>query len=193
MPMNIPSLTVVAFLSSTLVGAAAPARQQAQTGAESAQTATVAAGGQSAAAAAAPTDAIPSVGPFYTLPLGDVAGPRVSFQQKADLLTAVWMTAQGDTYGRGTYLWDPEIKAFTGNSSTVYQCLSAEGDVASSFQYQVREQLYVVNAHELRDRWTKPLDVDCAVGLVEKFRWYERQWVASDKNWKPLGSSDHLR
>jgi hypothetical protein len=187
--MKIPSLTVFAILSATAMAFAAPTAEQGAQPTSQGEKAAVVAPAQDSTA----PEAIPAVAPFYTLPLGDVAGPRVSFQQKVDLLTAVWMTAQGDTYGRGTYLWDPEIKAFTGNSSTVYQCLSAEGDVASSFQYQVREQLYVVNAHELRDRWTKPLDVDCAVGLVEKFRWYERQWVASDKDWKPLGSSDQPR
>jgi hypothetical protein len=191
MSMSRSSLTLVAILSSALASLAM-APQQAQNG-DSAQTGTATATSLGSAAPAAPADTIPTVAPFYTLPLGDVAGPRVSFQQNADVLTSVWMTAQGETYGRGTYLWDPDIRAFTGTSSTVYQCLSAEGAVASTFKYQVKEQLYVVNAHELRDRWTKPLDVDCAVGLVDKFRWYERAWVASDKNWKPLGSSAQPR
>jgi hypothetical protein len=138
---------------------------------------------------AAPTvEGIPQVAPFYTLPLGDVAGPRVSFQQHGNVLTSIWMTPQGETYGRGDYLWDAAIKAFTGESSTIYQCLTEDGKVASTFQYQVKEQLYIVNARELRDRWTKPLDVDCSVGLVEKYRWYERGWITSDKDGKPLSA-----
>jgi len=141
-----------------------------------------------AAAAAPAVEGIPQVAPFYTLPLGEVAGPRVSFQQHGDVLTSVWMTPQGEIYGRGDYLWDASIKAFTGESSTIYQCLADDGKVASTFQYQVKEQLYIVSPREMRDRWTKPLDVDCSVGLVEKYRWYERAWITSDKDGKPLGA-----
>jgi hypothetical protein len=184
--MKIPSLTVFAILSAAAATFAAPIAEQAAQPALQGERAAAAPAGQSGGGAAAAPDAIPAVAPFYTLPLGDVAGPRVSFLQNTGVLTAVWMTPQGETYGRGTYEWDPRIKAFTGTSSTVYQCLSDEGRVASTFQYQVKEQLYILSAHQLKDRWTKPMDVDCAVGVVDKFRWYEREWLAADKDWKPL-------
>ena len=183
--MKIPSLTVFALLSAAAVAFAAPMAEQAGQPASQGERAVAAPPAQGGPR----PDAIPAVAPFYTLPLGDVAGPRVSFLQNAGVLTSVWMTPQGETYGRGTYQWDPGIKAFTGTSSTVYQCLSDDGRVASSFQYQVKEQLFVVSPRELKDRWTKAMDVDCTVGLVDKFRWYEREWVASDKDWKPLGAT----
>jgi hypothetical protein len=100
------------------------------------------------------------------------------------------MNPQGETYGRGTYRWDAVTGSFKGTSTTRYLCLRQEGQpsATASTTLLVREELYVVNEHELRDRWTKPLAVDCAVGLMEVFRWTDQMWVATDKDWKPLGS-----
>jgi hypothetical protein len=181
---KIPSpLIVFGVLAAAVVASVASVAPMAARQAERA-VASPAAPGRAGTAHAAP--AIPTVAKFYALPLGDVAGLRVSFLQDADVLTAVWMTPKGDIYGHGTYRWDAAIGAFTGTSTTVNHCLTEDGVTTSSFQYQVREQLYVVNDRELRDRFTKPLDVDCSVGLVEKYKWSERQWLATDKDWKPL-------
>jgi hypothetical protein len=189
MLMKIPPLTVLAIVMAAAAAVAAPMAEPGRNAVEQRETPVTSHAAQGVSPTAAAAAAIPTVAPFYTLPLGEVAGPRVSFLQDADVLTSIWMTPQGDTYGSGTYHWDPLLKAFTGASTTVYQCLSDDGRVASTFQYEVKEQLFVVSARQLRDRWRKPLDVDCAGGLVDKFRWYEREWVASDKDWKPLDSS----
>jgi hypothetical protein len=133
---------------------------------------------------------------FYTLLLGDVTGPRVSFVQDGEILTATWMTSAGKTYGVGTYRWDADSGSFTGTSTTRFMCFAeAENGTTTTFTFQhlVREQLYVVNDRELRDRWTKPIDVDCSVGLVEKFKWSEMTWIATDKDWKPLLLPSPLR
>jgi len=129
---------------------------------------------------------IPTVGKFYALPQTDMGSLRVAFEQKSDVLSGTWMTPDGEIYGRGEYRWDATAGCFAGISTTVNHCLADDGRTESTFQYQVREQLFVVNERELRDRFTKPLDVDCSVGLVEKFKWDERQWMATDKDWKPL-------
>ena len=129
---------------------------------------------------------IPTMEEFYTLPLDGDAGPRVKFVQNADVLTATWITTQGDIYGRGTYRWDAGSRLFAGTSTTTYTCVKEDGRPPFTFQHVIREQLIVVNDHELRDRWTKPLDVDCSIGLVEKFRWSEWLWIATDDQWKPL-------
>lgn len=176
---KIQSLTVFGIVSAVVVASAAPMAGQLER-----PIASPAAQGRAGLADAA--SAIPSVAEFYMLPLGDVAGPRVSFAQNTDILTSIWMTSQGHTYGRGTYRWDAASGSFTGTSTTMFTCLAEDGHTTFTFQYLVREQLYVTNGRELLDRWTKPLDVDCSVGLVEKFQWTERQWLATDKDWKPL-------
>ena len=136
--------------------------------------------------------AIPTVGKFYTLlDDGKVAGLRVTFAQNADVLTAIWTNPQGETYGRGTYQWDAVTGSFKGTSTTRHLCLDNEGQPSTTVL--VREELYIVNDHELRDRWTKPLAVDCSLGLMEVFRWTDQMWVATDQNWKPLGSKQESR
>jgi hypothetical protein len=50
-----------------------------------------------------------------------------------------------------------------------------------------------MNDRELRDRWTKPLDVDCSSGLMEVFKWVDQTWLATDKDWKPLRSRQESR
>jgi hypothetical protein len=177
---KIPLLTVFGILAAAVVASVAPTAQQAEKSVVGWPVAPGRAGTTDAASA------IPIVAKFYKLPDDDVAGLRVSFEQNQDVLTAVWMTPEGDIYGHGTYQWDAAIGAFTGTSTTVNHCLAEGGRTTSTFQYQIQEQLYVVNDRELRDRFTKPLDVDCSVGLVEKYKWSERQWLATDKDWKPL-------
>jgi len=141
-------------------------------------------------AAAAVTDramvAMPSVGKYYTVRFGDVPGPRVKFEQTDDTLVAVWMTTEGDVYGRGTYQWDAAQGVFVGTAMSFFTCPSTETSKPYTFQHSVREQLRVLNDRELLNRWTKPLDVDCSIGIVQKFKWIERLWVAADENWNPL-------
>ncbi len=132
--------------------------------------------------------AIPRVAGFYTLPDGSVAGLRVSFVQKADVLTAIWMNPKGQIYGRGTYRWDPGTGSFKGKSTTRHLCLDDDGQDPSSATVLIREELYVVSDRELRDRWTKPIAVDCVAGLMEVFKWVDQTWVATDQNWQPLRS-----
>jgi len=140
------------------------------------------------AAVANAISAIPRVEGFYTLPVENGAGLRVSFVQKADALTSVWMLPNGQIYGRGTYRWDPVTGSFKGTSTTRHVCLGDEGQPTASATILVREELYVTSDHELRDRWTKPLNVDCSVGLMEVFKWVDQTWLATDKDWKPLRS-----
>jgi hypothetical protein len=128
--------------------------------------------------------AMPTVAGFYTLPNGDVPGMRVSFVQNKDALTAIWTDPQGKPYGRGTYRWDANAGSFKGTSTIRHMCL--EDSLFPTATVLVREELYVLNDRELRDRWTKPLNVDCSVGLVEVFKWTEDLWLATDKDWKPL-------
>jgi hypothetical protein len=138
------------------------------------------------ATAANATSAIPKVAGFYTLPSENGAGLRVSFVQKVDVLTAIWMNPQGEVYGRGRYRWDPVTGSFKGTSTTKHLCLDDQGQPSATVL--VREELYVMNDRELRDRWTKPLDVDCSSGLMEVFKWVDQTWLATDKDWKPLPS-----
>ena len=138
-----------------------------------------------------PRSSIPSVGRFY-VSLEEQAGTaRVSFVQHGDVLTATWMTATGEVYGRGTYRWDPTSRSFTGKSTTRSLCFWRESGVDDTYEQttavMVQEQLYVVNDRELIDRWTKPLRVDCTSGAVEIFKWVEHTWLATDEDWKPLG------
>lgn len=132
--------------------------------------------------------AIPRVAGFYTLPVENGAGLRVSFVQKADVLTSTWMRPNGQIYGQGKYRWDPVTGSFKGTSTTRHECLGDEGQPSGSASVFVREEIYVMNDRELRDRWTKPLTVDCSVGLVEVFKWIDQTWVATDKDWRPLPS-----
>jgi hypothetical protein len=129
---------------------------------------------------------IPAVAEFYMLPVDVDGGPRVKFVQEHDKLSATWMTADGAIYGVGTYLWDSATASFNGTSTTVGMCPAVEGRNTFVRDVLVREELYVVNEHELLDRWTKPLRVDCSVGRVEVFKWYERHWIAADEDWNPL-------
>ena len=134
--------------------------------------------------------AIPRVAGFYTLAGDNGEDLRVSFVQKTNVLTATWTQPNGQVYGRGTYRWDPVTGSFKGTSTTRYECLRDEGPQSGSATIVVREELYVVNDYELRDRWTKPLAVDCAVGLMEIFKWVDHKWLATDKDWKPLRSPE---
>ena len=131
---------------------------------------------------------IPTVAEFYTLPVEDAEDPRVSFVQKTNELTANWMTPDGKTYGRGTYRWDAVSRSFKGTSTALYMCLGEDGRSHSTVQHVVREELSVMNDRELLDRWTRPMAMDCAAGVVDIFKWVERVWVATDRDWKLLGS-----
>ena len=131
---------------------------------------------------------IPRVAGFYMLQGENGGGLRVSFVQKADVLTAIWMQPTGQIFGRGTYRWDPVTGSFKGTSTTRHECLGKEGQQSTSATVLVREELYVVNERELRDRWTKPMAVDCSVGLMKVFKWVDVTWLATDKDWKPLPS-----
>jgi hypothetical protein len=122
---------------------------------------------------------IPTVAQFYTLRNG-AADLRVSFVQKREVLTAVWTDPRGKPYSRGTYRWDAATGSFNGTSVTRHVCLQDEGFPTATVV--VREELYVVNDRELRDRRTKPLNVDCSVGLVKIFKWTEDLWPAADKD-----------
>jgi hypothetical protein len=186
MVANVPSRTVFVIaaasgiLSATFVASAAPQEAQRDN--------LVSLAAPERATAANATSAIPKVAGFYALPSDNAAGLRVSFAQKVDVLTAVWMRPDGQVYGRGTYRWDPVTRAFKGTSTTRHWCLAEEGQEGASATVLVREELYVVNERELRDRWTKPLAVDCVAGLMEVFKWVDQTWLATDKNWKPLRS-----
>jgi hypothetical protein len=168
------------ILSATSVASAAPQEEQ-----RNSVTSLPAAEGASLAVA---VSAIPRVAGFYTLVGDNGEDLRVSFVQKTNVLTATWTQPNGQVYGRGTYRWDPVTGSFKGTSTTRYECLRDEGPQSGSATIVVREELYVVNDHELRDRWTKPLAVDCAVGLMEIFKWVDYKWLATDKDWKPLRS-----
>lgn len=168
------------ILSLTFVGSAAAQEEQRDNLASLA-----AAEGASVANA---VSAIPRVAGFYTLPSEGGAGLRVSFVQKTNVLTAIWMQPNGQIYGRGTYRWDPVTGSFKGTSTTIHECVGDEGQQSASATVLVREELYVVNDRELRDRWTKPLSVDCSAGLMEVFKWTDQMWLATDKDWKPLRS-----
>jgi hypothetical protein len=204
MPLKIPTSTgfviasAFAIASVTFVSAASEARQSDR------QIASPAAQEPPEGAASQSTQStIPTVAPFYTLVDGELAGLRVAFLQDKEGLTSTWMTAKGDVYGRGTYRWDAATGSFTGTSTTRFLCFAEDnrpanaspeavptwrpGFSATTSPVRVREQLYVVNDRELRDRWTKPLSVDCLSGVVEIFRWVEQVWIATDKDWKPLG------
>ena len=135
---------------------------------------------------AEPRPGIPHLGSFYILPLGDVPGPRASFEQTADVLLAVWMTDKGEVYGRGTYQWVDSTESFVGTSTTRVACAREEGGPLLTFEVHVREELSVLKDGGLRDRWTKPIDIDCSVGVVQKFTWVERRWLPADREWKPL-------
>lgn len=128
----------------------------------------------------------PRLGKYYTVLFGDVAGPRVRFDQTDDVLSSVWMTTEGEVYGRGTYQWDAAQGVFVGTAMNTFTCLATETSKPFTFQHSVREQLRVLNDREMLDRWTIPLDVDCSLGIVQKFKWIERVWVAADENWTPL-------
>ena len=177
-----PSRTVLiivaaaGILSATSVASAAPQEEQRNS-------LPLLAAAEGAVAANAGS-AIPKVAGFYTLP--DVNGPglRVSFVQTANELTATWMNQQGEIYGRGKYRWDPVTRSFNGTSTTRHLCLDEQGQPSATVV--VREELHVISDRELRDRWTKPLNVDCSVGLVEVFRWIDQTWLATDEEWKPL-------
>ena len=166
------------ILSGTFVASAAPQEEQHDTLA-------LLAAAEGAGIANA-VSAIPRVAGFYALPDDNGQGLRVSFVQKADVLTAIWMNPQGQIYGRGTYRWDPATGSFKGRTTSRHVCLEEEGQPSATVL--VREELYVVNDRELRDRWTKPLAVDCSVGLMEVFKWVDQTWLATDKDWKPLRS-----
>ena len=133
---------------------------------------------------------IATVANFYILPLGDVLGPRVSLVQTADIVVAVWLTSQGEVYGRGAYRWNGPTRSFVGTSSTRVTCEIENSGALLTFDVGVREELDVLSDGALRDRWAKPLDVDCSTRLVEKFKWVERQWVPADQDWKPLPHRD---
>jgi hypothetical protein len=189
MVSNIPSPTafvIVAasgILSATFVASAAS--QEAQRDNLVSQAA------RERATAANASSAIPKVAGFYTLPSENGEGLRVSFVQKVDVLTAIWMNPQGEVYGRGKYRWDPVTGSFKGTSTTKHLCLDDQGQPSATVL--VREELYVMNDRELRDRWTKPLDVDCSSGLMEVFKWVDQTWLATDKDWKPLRSRQESR
>ena len=125
---------------------------------------------------------IPQVAQFYTLS----RGARVSFDQQGEVLKATWMMPDGTPYGHGTYQWDPSAKSFKGRSTTIHVCLEGDGYVGTSVSVLIREELSVVTENEIRDLWTKPLAVDCGFGVVEKFKWNELRWFASDKDGKLL-------
>ena len=108
---------------------------------------------------------VPHLGNSYTLPLGDVPGPRVSFEQTGDVVLAVWMTDLGEVYGRGTY------RLFVGTSTTRVGCAREDGGGLLTFEIHVREELSMSKDGPIRDRWTKPIDMDCPVGVVQKFTW----------------------
>ena len=129
---------------------------------------------------------IPTLNDFYILPLADSIGPRVRFVQNKDVVTATWMTAEGAVYGVGTYRWDDSTRSFNGTSTTSGICADEEGGETRIRNVAIREELHVTSESTLRDRWMKPLRVDCTVGVVEVFKWHEQDWIASDKDWKPL-------
>ena len=129
---------------------------------------------------------VPHLGNSYTLPLGDVPGPRVSFEQTGDVVLAVWMTDLGEVYGRGTYRWDDARGVFVGTSSTRVTCATEEDGPLLTYEVHVHEELSVSKDGGIRDRRTKPLDIDCSVGVVQRFKWVERLWLPADQEWKPL-------
>lgn len=163
------------ILSATFVASAAPQEEQRNSLASLAAP-------QGAVATTGP--GIPTVAGFYKLPNGDVRDLRVSFVQNADEVTASWMHPSGKIYGRGTYRWDPIAGSFKGTSTTSHVCDETQ-QIATVV---IREELYVVNDRELRDRWTRPLSVDCSLGVMEVFKWTDQLWLATDKDWKPVGS-----
>ena len=165
------------ILSGTFVASATPQEEQHDNLASPAAS--------QGASLATDASAIPTVAGFYALPIGDGGGMRVSFVQNANVLTAIWMLQNGKIYGRGTYRWDPVLGAFKGTSTTRHTCFGDEGEQSASATVLIREELYVLNEHELRDWWTKPLTVDCSAGLTKTFKWVGQTWMATDKDWKP--------
>jgi hypothetical protein len=171
-------VAALGILSATFVASAAPQEEQRNNHA-------LLAAAEGATLAKA-VSGIPRVAAFYTFPDENGPGLRVSFTQKADVLTSIWMRPNGEIYGRGTYQWDPATGSFKGKSTTRHECFGDDGQQSGSATVLVREEIFVVSDHELRDRWTKPLSVDCSAGLMEVFKWVDLTWLATDKDWKPL-------
>ena len=114
---KIQSLTVLGIVSAAVVASAARMLGQGET-----PVASLAMQGRVGLANAA--SGIPTVAAFYTLPLGDITGPRVAFVQDGDILTAIWMTSAGNTYGVGTYRWDAASRSFMGTIHRLFAAAS---------------------------------------------------------------------
>ena len=124
---------------------------------------------------------VPQVSTFYALP----NGLRVEFVQHGETLRATWLMPDGTSYGRGSYKWNPATKSFKGTATNLHVCREGDGREGARVSVLIREELSVVSESELRDLWTKPLSVDCVLGVLEKFKWTETQWHAVKKDELP--------
>ena len=172
---HLPFLILVGILAADVVAAAATAQQPP----------VPAPATKEQGDADVPSASIPMVGEFFILPDPDGTHLRVRFAQDKGTLTATWMTADGVTYGVGSYSWDAATRSFNGSATTPRPCPSPDGH-QTAMRVLVREELHFLNDRELLNRWTKPMSMDCVYGVVDVFKWEERLWIATDKDWKPV-------
>lgn len=125
---------------------------------------------------------IPHLSEFYGLP----NGLRVQFEQRGETLSAKWLLADGTSYGRGSYRWDAATKSFKGTATNRHVCREGDGREGANVSVLIREELSLVSDTELRDLWTKPLSVDCTLGVLEKFKWTETLWRVVKKDDTPF-------
>jgi hypothetical protein len=105
---------------------------------------------------------------------------HVKFDQAGAMLSAEWRTPDGEVYGRGLYLWEPQSLAFIGRTVLRTPCGGAEGKVALRWvDVVVKEEIHVMDASEVVSKWTKPLGIDCATGELQFFQWAEAAWNVS--------------
>lgn len=116
---------------------------------------------------AAPAAALPSLASRYKVPTGSV----LTIVQQDDVAQASFTYATGVVYASARLQWNPKLSAFAGSGTITMACDKTTVD--TPFMVQIT----VVNDTTIRERYTKPQQVNCQTGVPKGFESEELVWA----------------
>jgi Trypsin-like peptidase domain len=113
---------------------------------------------------------VPQLAKVYRSAEGNLAVVEVN----GDGSIRISFTATGGMiYGTAVLRWDPRKNAFTGTGTVQTVCGVYDKRI---WDAPVEEEIYVVNARVIRERWTDPTKVNCDQRRVISATWLEAFW-----------------